>query len=103
MKRTMKVPVRRPRDWDYDFDTVSEGNPVSVVPEPTNKVDPNALMIRDPEGKTMGYVPAELAKQMAPMLKDEVIKLLGAKVLEVDREGSWTTVSVEITFDDGED
>jgi single-stranded-DNA-specific exonuclease len=52
-----------------------KGNePVRIEPEPTNKFDPNALAVKIamPDGiKHAGYIPREMASQIAPVLDGE--------------------------------
>lgn len=50
--------------------------PCRIVPEPTNKYDPNALAVHvavKGEIKHVGYIPKELAAQIAPLLDGEQI------------------------------
>lgn len=54
--------------------------PVRIVPEPTNPYDPNALAVHIaiPEGgstmiRHVGYIPRELAAQIAPWLDGEAV------------------------------
>ncbi|MGJ3403221.1 HIRAN domain-containing protein [Glutamicibacter sp. Je.9.36] len=37
--------------------------------EPRNKIDPNAVKIMTLEGKKIGYLPAGLAKNYSPLIK----------------------------------
>lgn len=48
--------------------------PCRLQPEPDNKYDPNAIavMVATPDGiKHVGYVPRDLAKQVAPYINGE--------------------------------
>jgi HIRAN domain len=51
--------------------------PVRVVPEPTNKFDPNALAVlvavAPGDVRHVGYVPRELAARIAPFLEGEAV------------------------------
>ncbi len=62
-----------------------KGNePARIVPEPTNKYDPNALAIHvavaPGEIKHVGFVPRDLAAQIAPFLDGEQVMV---ELLEV--------------------
>ena len=92
----VKVPVRRPRDWPYDFSKVRVDDTVVIVPEPNNAVDKNALRIDDLERGTLGYVPAPLAAKITPQLQAKAWALVGAQVTEIDRNATWVDVFVSI-------
>jgi single-stranded-DNA-specific exonuclease len=50
--------------------------PCRIVPEPENKFDPNALAVHvatDDGVKHVGFVPRELAAQIAPLLEGEAV------------------------------
>lgn len=53
------------------IDTMTIDTPVQLVPEPTNKFDPNALAVFIPGNKQIGYVPREFAARIAPFLDGE--------------------------------
>lgn len=93
---TLKVPVRRPKEWSYDFGTVQLNDPVSIVPEPENPFDCHALRIDDGRGQVMGYIPAELAAKITPKLSGKIWKLGTSHVTEIDRQADWTSVFVLI-------
>jgi len=68
-----------------------KGNePARIVPEPTNKFDPNALAVHvavaPGEIKHVGFVPRDLAAQIAPFLEGEAVMV---KLLEIT--GGFTT------------
>jgi hypothetical protein len=98
-KFSVKVPVKRPKNWKYDFSFTEIGDVVTVVPEPDNIFDENALKLNDTDNQTMGYVPADLAAKLAPRLLNKSWKLLGANVVEVDLSGNWSDVWVEIKLE----
>ena len=51
-------------------DAFAPGHPLAIVPEPENEHDPNALAIWDGELRVQaGYVPAEVARELAPPLQ----------------------------------
>lgn len=56
---------------------------VIAIPEPTNKHDPNAIVITDPAGRKLGYLSAGQAKSYAPL-----IQAVGALQLDCRRDGS---------------
>jgi hypothetical protein len=43
---------------------------VRLVPEPKNKVDPQAIQVVEPSGIVMGYVRAEQAQWIGTLLRD---------------------------------
>jgi len=50
--------------------------PVRIVPEPENKYDPNALAVHIAVNGSVchcGYIPKELAKEIAPLLDGEAV------------------------------
>ena len=55
---------------------LSGGEPCRIVPEPDNKYDPNALAVHVSHNGTIyhvGYIPKELAAEIAPHLDGEAI------------------------------
>lgn len=98
-KHRILVPVRRPREWPYDFAQIEVGQPVKIVPEPENPYDKNALCIHDAEGLQMGYVPKELAAKLTPGLLNQAVTITESQVSEIERSDSWVSVFVEITLE----
>jgi len=96
--RTIRVPVRYPKNASYPHHLLQPGNQVRIVPEPENPADPNALRIDDGTGRKMGYVPRELAADMAPPLREGLIRLGNARVVEVDPLRVPVLVIVEATI-----
>ncbi|MEP9401381.1 HIRAN domain-containing protein [Sphingomonas sp. VNH70] len=45
------------------------GEPVTLAPEPRNPVDPNAVMVLSARGVQIGYLTADRAAWIAPMLR----------------------------------
>lgn len=45
------------------------GDPVSVVPEPHNQFDPNAIAVVTLQGEHIGYLPRDTAKYFASILQ----------------------------------
>jgi len=92
-----KVPVRRPKDWSYDYSCLSVGDTLIIVPEPSNVFDENALRIDDLSKQSVGYVPAELAEKITPKLTSNTWSVLGASVAEVNgSSATWVDVYVDI-------
>lgn len=83
--------------------------PCRIVPEPTNKFDPNALAVVVAIAPSViahvGYVPRELAAQIAPFLEGEqlMVKLLeitgGFTTRDGERAALGLRIAVEIPDD----
>jgi hypothetical protein len=78
-------------------DAFSPGRPLTLVPEPDNPHDANAVGIWDAERRLQaGYVPAEVAPQVAPdsqpvalwEFRDEDGRRVGLRVL-IAPAGAW--------------
>lgn len=97
---TFRVPVRRPRDWNYDYTNLEIDQAVIVVPEPSNVFDENALAIHDLRHQEIGYIPAEVAAKLAPKIHSQLWVISGAKVCELEKNYNtgWVAVTVEITL-----
>lgn len=95
----LTIPVRRPRDWKYNYRELELGSTVNIIPEPDNVFDENALRIDDISGGQVGYVPAELAAKLAPKISSNNWFVLKARVAELDIEPSgWANIYIEITL-----
>lgn len=97
---TFRVPVRRPRDWNYNYNTLNIDQPVSIIPEPSNVFDENALGIHDTSGAQIGYVPAEIAAKLAPKINTNSWVISKASICELEKnyETGWVAATVEITL-----
>jgi single-stranded-DNA-specific exonuclease len=78
--------------------------PCRIVPEPTNAYDPNALAVHiaTSDGvKHVGFIPRELAKQIAPLLEGEAVMV---RILEITGgfetgDGEIATYGLRIAID----
>ncbi len=84
--------------------------PLRIEPEPTNPYDPNALAVKvavDGEILHCGYIPKDLAKQIAPLLAGENVMVSSFEITggfetntgEIAALGMWRRV--EIPVEDG--
>lgn len=100
VRRTLPpLPVRRPRDWHYDYTYTEPGQRVVIVPEPENSFDENALRIDDVGGSGMGYIPAEIAAKLSPGLRAHEVSIVDSVVTSVDRGQNWIGVFVQLTLE----
>lgn len=49
--------------------TLVEGDEVKLEPEPSNKVDKNAVAVYTIDGQRLGYVPTNTAQTISPLLQ----------------------------------
>jgi TM2 domain-containing membrane protein YozV len=54
---------------NYILKNCYEGMPVKLVPEPTNKVDPNAIAVKDDYDETLGYISADKTSAVKKLLE----------------------------------
>ena len=62
-------PNRRGGNRRFEILLCAPGEPVSLVPEPRNPADPNAVMVLSARGVQIGYLPAERAPWIGGMLR----------------------------------
>lgn len=68
----------------------------TVIPEPTNQYDPNAIKIVHQDGKHLGYVPAEDTAQLREWIRNEFpYKCYGEIFKDEDRKYYWGEVLIE--------
>ena len=53
------------------------GQPVEFEREPDNGVDANAIVVRDKEGRQLGYFPRRLAAEYAGLGDHRLVQLVG--------------------------
>lgn len=57
--------------WHEDVlrsDAAAPGRPLVLRRDPGNEHDPNAIAVDTPDGRQLGFVPRELAAELAPLL-----------------------------------
>lgn len=68
---------------------------VRIIREPENKYDANALAVYLPtrimDGKQLGYLRASSAVILAPHVDAGAVKLVSAKLLNLDAEDDWNS------------
>ncbi len=91
------------------IDSLFEGDNLTIIPEPSNKFDPNAIKIEyrtvtissEPESKIgsnkvmLGFVPKKFSSEVAAAL--EVGKVLECVLVKLDKKAkTWEQAEVEI-------
>lgn len=72
---------------------LEEGDELDLVPEPTNKYDPNAIQIVA-DGKHIGYVPRKFSAEVAAMLE---VGTVGCFISEINPSAKqWEMCKVRI-------
>lgn len=71
---------------------LKRGDPIQFIREPKNEFDPNAIicMAYIDIPTHIGYVPAKVAKHLAPMLDNQL--KLGARVVKCDAARNEVTI-----------
>lgn len=101
-KRLMGFHIRGFQHWDgaLVLGQLKVGDAVSLVAEPSNPHDPDAVAIYSGSSK-LGYVPAEQNAVLSTMLFYGHSGIFEARVLQVDPEASpWEQVRVGIYIKD---
>lgn len=76
------------------IDEIAEGNKLTLIPEPSNKFDPNAVKI-EYQGFMLGYVPKRISSEVVAMI--EVGKEVKCILTELNKNADpWEKVKVEI-------
>ncbi|MBC5835825.1 NINE protein [Flavobacterium sp. F372] len=60
---------------NYILKNCYDGMLVKLVPEPTNKVDPNAIAVKDEFEETLGYIPSDKTSIVNKLLKSSSYKV----------------------------
>lgn len=81
------------------IDDIAEGDDLTLVPEPSNKFDPNAIKIeyrlRAADNAMLGYVPKRISSEVAAMI--EIGKEVKCILTELNKNADpWERVKVEI-------
>jgi HIRAN domain len=85
--------------------TLQGGEPCRIQPEPDNRYDPNALAIyvATADGvKQVGYIPKELAKQLAPLMDGEALTTYVEEVtggFEIGDDGDIAAYGLRIAIE----
>lgn len=82
---------------DLDLDALPMGTEATLLPEPTNPHDPNAILVFVPmSGKPLkcGYIPRTQAVWMSALLRAGVP--LRASVAYVDRTALSVTITIQV-------
>ena len=74
------------------------GDQLKIVREPQNAYDSNAIAVCNTKGEQCGYVPAKMARWIAPVLDAGIIRVKDARVEWVTDWGEKSTVQLEITI-----
>lgn len=74
------------------------GEQVKIVREPQNAYDSNAIAVCNTKGEQCGYVPANMARWIAPVMDAGIIKVKDARVEWATDWGQRTIVQLEITI-----
>lgn len=74
------------------------GEQVKIVREPQNAYDSNAIAVCNTKGEQCGYVPANMARWIAPVLDAGIIKVKDARVEWATDWGQRSIVQLEITI-----
>lgn len=70
------------------------GDDLELIPEPTNKYDPNAIQIKDCLGTMLGYVPRKFSAEISAKL--ELTELV-CTITELNKENKpWEMLKVKI-------
>ena len=75
------------------LETIREGDVLSFRRE-DNKFDSNAILILNEEGRKLGYVPEKDNLVFARLM--DAGKLLKAKIISINKKGSFTQIGVGI-------
>lgn len=85
---------------DLQDSNFSPGSPLSLVPEPENPHDPNAVAVKsEDQSLKAGYVPAELAEEVRQIL-DQDEETPAISLWEVRAEGERKSLRVLLVYGD---
>ncbi len=89
-------PNRRGGNRRFEILVCTPGEPVSLVPEPRNLADPNAVMVLSARGVQIGYLPAERAPWIGGMLR------AGREVRAVFQQPTTNGAAIRVALDGAE-
>lgn len=83
---------------------INTSDPCRLVPEPTNKYDPNAIGVmvaHDGQVWHIGYIPKEIAAQIAPYLEGEALMCRIAEITGgfETRDGDTAALGVRLLIE----
>lgn len=86
-------------ELDTVIDDIAEGDNLILVPEPSNKFDPNAIKIEyaasDAPYAMLGYIPKKYSSEVCAMI--EVGKNLECILIKLNKDAKpWEQLKVEI-------
>lgn len=81
-------PARR-----FEIQLCAPGDPVELVPEPKNPVDPHAVMVVSERGVQLGYLTAERAPWIGAKIS------AGVEVRAIFQSNSGSSAVIRVTFD----
>ncbi len=98
-----KVKIVGVSNYTDTVKRLEKGVAVEIVPEPTNKFDPNAVVIRF-EGETVGYLPAKFAERVVADMPGLVFKghIGDVTTYEGETVGGWVVFDHVVTDVDAE-
>lgn len=74
------------------------GTRLELRRDPTNKLDPWTILILDPDGRLVGYVPADVNEVLSRLM--DAGKLLYATLSEKVETDTWLKLYAEVYLDD---
>ncbi len=86
-------PNRKGGNRRFEILVCAPGEPVSLVPEPWNPADPNAVMVLSARGVQIGYLPAERAPWIGGMLRS------GREVRAVFQQATARGAAIRVALD----
>ena len=76
------------------FDDVKEGTKLTLLREPENRFDENAILVLDEKKRKLGYIPEKDNIVFARLM--DAGKYLTAKVKDYEPKGSFRKISISI-------
>lgn len=80
----------------FEIELLAPGDPVDLVPEPTNKKDPRAIAVFGRDAGQLGYITAERAPRIGALIKE------GAEIRAVFQVQTPFGCWIRATFDGSE-
>lgn len=74
------------------------GTKLELRRDPTNKLDPWTILMLDPDGRLVGYVPADVNEVLSRLM--DAGKLLYATLSEKVETDTWLKLYAEVYLDD---
>ncbi len=86
-------PNRKGGNRRFEILLCRPGEPVALVPEPRNPVDPDAVMVMSARGVQIGYLTADRAAWIAAMLRS------GRETSAVFQQATPAGAAIRVAFD----